>query len=682
MGNPRGKTLASALLFGGVALAACRTAPQVEVERVEHVDLVQERVLASSDLFGTTLPNKTLALTFDDGPGDRTSELSSYLAAQGIRATFFVNGARIAPTGLSGGPGQTANAAAHLAQIVADGHLVANHTTTHRSLTGANGPLIPTGERVQELTETDSDIAAYNTTGHWLFRAPFGDWSAAVATTLNASAMTKYVGPVRWEIGGDANNYPTRAADWACWQGQLNGSQFATTTQCGNAYLNEIAAVTGQKGIVLMHDPYFYAGGNTVDMVKYIVPILKGNGYSFVRVDEVPAIAALMPCNAPCATCSAFDSNVCATCSAGSYKSGGTCKTCTTCAAGTYQATACTANADTVCTACHASCATCTGGASNQCTTCNAGSYRSAGSCLPCTVCAAGTFESAACTATTNTVCTACDATCATCTGASANACGTCNAGRYLSGTSCNACAVCAANQYTASACTTTSNTTCAACNASCAACTGPGPGDCANCPSGSFLSAGVCKTCKTCPPGAHRVSSCTASTDAVCEPCAAGSYSTAANVDGCMKCAAGTIAAAPGATECTPCPPGTSAAAGTASCVACPSGTYAATARAGACASCGSCDDGNACTVDACDPVAGCVHTKVAGCGGGGGADAGPAPRNGGPIDDDEKNPVSPSDDGGCAVVRPGRSRESGGLPSVVAVAFAFAVARRRRRA
>jgi hypothetical protein len=30
-------------------------------------------------------------------------------------------------------------------------------------------------------------------------------------------------------------------------------------------------------------------------MVKYMVPILKTKGYTFVRVDEVPDIAALLP---------------------------------------------------------------------------------------------------------------------------------------------------------------------------------------------------------------------------------------------------------------------------------------------------------------------------------------------------------------------------------------------------
>jgi len=48
-----------------------------------------------------------------------------------------------------------------------------------------------------------------------------------------------------------------------------------------------------------MHDPYFNDQDpqmqGTVDMVMYIVPILKAEGFSFVRVDKVPDIAAQLP---------------------------------------------------------------------------------------------------------------------------------------------------------------------------------------------------------------------------------------------------------------------------------------------------------------------------------------------------------------------------------------------------
>ena len=407
----------------------------------------QELVAATAYYVGaSTMPAKQLALTFDDGPGPRTSELSTYLKEQNIRATFFVNGACIQTTALPNDSCGTPlpGAAAVLAQLAADGHLVANHSTTHRDIT-----TVPMNQRVQELSDTDALITLHGKTpwNRSLFRAPFGSWSAAVHGTLSTSAMSHYVGPIYWDIGGDSERYPNAAADWACFQGELRNQDgslvhsapgdpipdgYATTQECGAAYRAEINAI-GQ-GIVLMHDPYGWAQGSTVDMVKYLVPLLKADGYTFVRADEVARIAADFPAcgGAGCATYSGPGANQCTSCTAGRYLSGGACLPCTTCAPGTHASAACTPTADTVCT--------------------------------PCSACAPGSYASAACTATTDTVCAACHASCATCSGPTASDCGTCPSGFFLGGGACQACAVCPAGTHTASACAADANTICTPC--------------------------------------------------------------------------------------------------------------------------------------------------------------------------------------------------------------------------
>jgi peptidoglycan/xylan/chitin deacetylase (PgdA/CDA1 family) len=232
---------------------------------------------------GTPMAAKSVALTFDDGPATQTLALSSWLKTQGVRATFFVNGKNFAPS-----PG------ALLAQLVADGHLVANHTQNHVDLTTLSGSAV-----VSELTATDAVIAPYVPSGHFVFRAPLGAWSAADYTALHASAMDKYVGPVKWDIGGAMT--AAYAADWDCWQNN-NGYGVMTTQQCGDRYVQEITDVG--RGIVLMHDADYgdvanhsltSGQGNTIDMVKYVVPLLKQQGYTFVRLDEVPDLAAAFP---------------------------------------------------------------------------------------------------------------------------------------------------------------------------------------------------------------------------------------------------------------------------------------------------------------------------------------------------------------------------------------------------
>lgn len=231
---------------------------------------------------GTPLPAKHLALTFDDGPGTRTAALSTWLKEQGIRATFFVRGASLGN-----------DPRALLAGLQADGHLLANHTWNHVDLTAQGDDAI-----VSELGRLDAVLSPYVTAQHYVFRAPFGAWSARDYTVLHASAMDKYVGPVKWDIGGQMTS--RHAADWDCWQ-DSSGYGVMTSKQCGDRYLQEVADI--DRGVVLMHDQDYgdvgnhslTAGkGNTVDMVKYIVPILLKQGYSFVRVDEIPDIRAAL----------------------------------------------------------------------------------------------------------------------------------------------------------------------------------------------------------------------------------------------------------------------------------------------------------------------------------------------------------------------------------------------------
>ncbi len=299
----------------------------------------RSQALSAATVPGTSLPPKTLCLTFDDGPGYGTSDISAYLAALGIPATFFVNGAYIAATTLANDNAikLTPNAAAILAQVVADGHLVANHGTTHRSLAPVRASF-GAAEVVQELAETDTDIAPYVPSNHFLFRAPYGFYDANVWSALAPSAMNKYLGPIGWEIGGTASNYPAQAADWACWVNALQsgggGPNFGASPQeCGDAYLAEITAKS--RGIVLMHDSsHTDNGGTTFALVQYLVPILKSRGYTFVRADAVPDIAALFPpppCDASCATCNGPGPSKCTSCSSGRWLSGSGCASCESC---------------------------------------------------------------------------------------------------------------------------------------------------------------------------------------------------------------------------------------------------------------------------------------------------------------------------------------------------------------
>jgi peptidoglycan-N-acetylglucosamine deacetylase len=218
---------------------------------------------SGSQLYGTGMSDGSLTLTFDDGPGPRTVELSKYLKSEGIRATFFIQGSAAAayPDALK--------------QLHKDGHILANHTYTHPRMTATSDP-------VAEVVRTDRLIKDYIKDDVFLFRAPYGDWNQKVSTILNSAGLTRYVGSIFWDIGGvrveQTDGKLSRAADWACW------AYGDSVEKCADGYMNETRDMG--RGIVLFHDVH----SKTIDMVKNMVPRLKNEGFQFVGLDTVPSV--------------------------------------------------------------------------------------------------------------------------------------------------------------------------------------------------------------------------------------------------------------------------------------------------------------------------------------------------------------------------------------------------------
>lgn len=263
MAANRLRSLFTAFFFaagaGGVLAGCAEGFDEEELLSDDGDGQIEDEIVAERQLFGNELPDKTLALTFDDGPGARTRELADYLAAEGIQAAFFINGSKV--------PGRQSVVEA----IVARGHLLANHTQNHISLRSLSSARV-----VSEVAQTDAIIAAAQPNGPFVIRAPFGSWNGATAAAINGSGMRKYVGSVFWDVGGAMTS--KYAADWACW------GRSVSVTACGEGYLNEIRAK--RKGIVLLHDIH----GRTVDMTKWMIPKLRAEGYKFVPLETVPSV--------------------------------------------------------------------------------------------------------------------------------------------------------------------------------------------------------------------------------------------------------------------------------------------------------------------------------------------------------------------------------------------------------
>jgi len=210
-----------------------------------------------------------VALTFDDGPNQYTPAVLDALNAEGVKATFFIVGRM---------------ASAHpdiLARIAAEGHLLGNHSATHPFLDQryADDPQL----LLDQVRGVDDLIAPLMPAGaKFYFRTPYGSWRPAFAEALNADPrLRKYVGPIYWDQGGEIrfsdDGYILSSADWQCWH---RGWDAAT---CAKGYMREIRRKNG--GVVLMHCIH----AQSAALVAEIVPPLIEEGYTFVRLDEMPA---------------------------------------------------------------------------------------------------------------------------------------------------------------------------------------------------------------------------------------------------------------------------------------------------------------------------------------------------------------------------------------------------------
>ncbi len=226
-----------------------------------------------------------LALTWDDGPDEGTLRLATYLAAHHVSATFFVVDEWV--PGLSEEPGQGicpfetgATNLPVLAELVALGHRLGNHTAHHVLLAPASPATIGS-----ELAEDQARLAPFLTNELRLFRVPGGAWDdAAGEVVAHDPTLSGLVGPVRWDVDGK---------DWEgslfcrsdnprieCEPGAPGHAQRVRAEVTARRYLAQVEAA--RHGIVLFHDRVGDVGSDyALRVAARVVPALEAEGYVF-----------------------------------------------------------------------------------------------------------------------------------------------------------------------------------------------------------------------------------------------------------------------------------------------------------------------------------------------------------------------------------------------------------------
>ncbi len=136
--------------------------------------------------------DREIMFSFDDGPDHRSTPLLlDHLDRYGLKTVFFINGHRMH----SSRPDAPENVEV-LRDIYRRGHIIGNHTFSHRNLAELSA------ERIQWQVDATSRLVE-KITGHrtWLFRPPFGKLGKA-GNFLARSGYTTVmwsIDPLDWQ---------------------------------------------------------------------------------------------------------------------------------------------------------------------------------------------------------------------------------------------------------------------------------------------------------------------------------------------------------------------------------------------------------------------------------------------------------------------------------------------------
>lgn len=204
---------------------------------------------------------RKIALTFDDGPCEETSQVLEILKEHGIRATFFIVGKMI-------------NGKENiLDQAKRDGHEFGNHTFSHPNLLFKSKAFIE-----NEITKCDRELEKVGIKTN-LIRFPYikGAWNAfSVCRKLKKKVI--YV---------DITSFSLKSYDW--WEPvQKQKGKLHRGIEIRDV-IEKTIKDTRNGSILVFHD-YLQGIGSHPELIpilKAVLPGLKARGFEFVTISEL-----------------------------------------------------------------------------------------------------------------------------------------------------------------------------------------------------------------------------------------------------------------------------------------------------------------------------------------------------------------------------------------------------------
>jgi peptidoglycan-N-acetylglucosamine deacetylase len=188
---------------------------------------------------------RTVALTFDDGPGASTAKILSILRAYHVRATFFNLGQ---------------NAAARPRRVRDEaraGEAIGNHTWNHPSMTSLSA-----SAQAAEIDRASAELRSLTGAVPCLFRPPYGTYNATTLRLAQGRKMTVWL----WSV--DTEDWKARGSASSYWVRRIIS-------------LAEREGLALRHPVVLMHNQ---PAGNpaTVAALPAIIKFFRARGYAFV----------------------------------------------------------------------------------------------------------------------------------------------------------------------------------------------------------------------------------------------------------------------------------------------------------------------------------------------------------------------------------------------------------------
>jgi peptidoglycan/xylan/chitin deacetylase (PgdA/CDA1 family) len=222
------------------------------------------------ETYGTTLPPKTLVLTYDDGPHSRyTDRILETLKKNNVKAVFFTVGENLGT--VKDGKIKAARSAAAALRAIEAGHSIGSHTFSHTAL-----PTMSDREVAAEIETTNKLLEGVLNLRTPLFRPPYGATDAKVTAAVESHKMRS----VLWTIDSE---------DWAD----------PVAKSIANRVIAEARRLN--KGIILMHDIH----ERTIDATPLIIETLRAEGFRFLSwngegfIDDKPLVTEAAPAPPP-----------------------------------------------------------------------------------------------------------------------------------------------------------------------------------------------------------------------------------------------------------------------------------------------------------------------------------------------------------------------------------------------